>query len=378
MRQGDRHSSRCFELGNGLPNRFGVAFVNDGRPYDVTYTIAVQSEADLAGAVLEVEPLSCIQPIGESPRPRLYRMLDNGPISLVSCNQGGLMNRLVPLMSAMHIGKKTNRSIYAWWGANNHCAAELPDLCEVNSEEIDASFLADDFSIYSNYDTSPPLDLQSGDQSVLIHSILPIRTAAPELPNDHDTAAQEFSKLRLAEPVRRKLALFDHIDFSSTIGFHIRRPYPNGAFAEQERSKFTLGSDVFMDLIARLKEGMEGYTRVLLCTNSPEMEEEVKARFGDYVLVFEKTSIDNTTDPVAVQEALVDLTLMSRCPILFSQETTAFGLFAHAIGRNKLFAVTSRTDEDSFEFFSFERGRHVLTFRTPRNNVTELIRLADG
>ena len=184
--------------------------------------------------------------------------------------------------------------------------------------------------------------------------------------------------MRLAEPIRRKLAQFDTVDFSSTIGFHIRRPYPNGAFAEQERGKFTLGADVFLDLIAKLQEGMPTYKRLLLCTNSPQMEAEIKARFGDYVLIFEKTSIDNTTDPVAVQEALVDLTLMSRCPILFSQETTAFGLFAHAIGRNKLFAVTSRTDKDSYELFSFERGQHVLTFRTPRHDISELVRLANG
>lgn len=378
VEQDGRRSLRSFSLANGFPNRFGIAFVNEGGAYHITYTVEVLSKGDLAGSVLEVEPLSCMQPIGESPRPKLYRMLDRGPINLVSCNQGGLMNRLVPLMSAMHIGREAGRSIYVWWGANNHCAAELPDLFEVPSEEIDASIFADDFSIYSNYETTPPLDLKSEDQHTIIHSILPIRTVSPELPNDHDTAAREFSKMRLAEPVRRKLAPFDDVDFSSTIGFHIRRPYPNGAFAEQERSKFTLGADVFVELIEKLNQGMPEYKQVLLCTNSPQMQAEVKAKFGDYVIVFEKTSIDNTTDPVAVQEALVDLTLMSRCPVLFSQETTAFGLFAHAIGRNKLFAVTSRTVAENYEFFRFERGKHVLTFQTPRHDISELIRLAKG
>lgn len=374
VRQGPRHVSRRFRLGNGHANRFGVAFVNDGEHYDVSFTVEVKAEADLAGSVLEVEPLSCMQPIGESVRPILHCVLEGGAGSLVSCNQGGLMNRLVPLMSILYVGRRANRSVYAWWGANDHCAAELPDLFDLSQTEVDASFIAEDFTIYSNYETTAPLDLSAVDGNVLIHSILPIRTTSPELPNDHDTAALEFRKVRLAEPVRRKIAPFDDEDFSNTIGFHIRRPYPNGTFAEQERSKFTLSPEVFVDLIGKLQRELPEFRRVLLCTNSLELEDNFKRIFDDYIFTYQKTSIDNTMNPVAVQEALVDLTLMSRCPLLFSQETTAFGLFAHAVGRNKLFCITGQTNARDYQFYRFDRARHILTFASPRDDITELLR----
>jgi hypothetical protein len=187
-----------------------------------------------------------------------------------------------------------------------------------------------------------------------------------------------FRRLVLAPAIRRKLKPFENQDFTKTIGFHIRRPYPGGAFAELERSKFNLDEELFMNLLADLKVLMPECERVLLCTNEPEMEEAVRARFGSFVQVYPKDSIDNTQDAAAVQDAVVDLMLLSRCKVLFSQNTSSFAVMASAIGQNDLFCLTQESTLDRYNFWAFESGQHTHSFGTARTDMAEFRQALEG
>jgi hypothetical protein len=365
IRQGEMVVNSTYELRNGQPNLYGVGFLSDGSPYELTFSARVSDPKDFPGSVFIIGPIHNFSPIGDSERPFLHMIREGQGGALVSCNQGGLMNRIIPLMSLILIGKQTGRPVYSFWGKNLHCAAALDDIFE-RAPRIDLSPLSNNFQRYENYEDVPPLDLGASAESKLIYSIRPINTIYPTVEQNYDDIAQEFKEQELSLPIRRELSKFDGVDFSKTIALHIRRPFPNGAFAEQEQAKFTLSLDVFMDLIGQLKSGSSQYNKVLLCTNSPEFEGAIKDRFGNFIMVYEKETIDNTTNPQAVQSAVVDIMLMSRCPIMFSQETTAFGHFAHTIGRNKLLCITKKTTSDNFHFWEFRRGVHVDEFQTSR------------
>jgi hypothetical protein len=188
----------------------------------------------------------------------------------------------------------------------------------------------------------------------------------PEIDYDYADLKSVFERLRLSRQINDMLVAFDDIDLSSTIGFHIRRPYPNGAFEELETSKFFLAPETFIDLIRDLREALPSYDRMLLSTNDPALEAAISQAFRDYILRFEKSTIDNTQDALAVQQALVDFTLLSRCRLLFSQEGTSFGHFAHVVGGNELICVLRATTDSDYRFSRLRHGQQCEDFAVQR------------
>lgn len=366
--QNDKSLRRSFDVTDGKTRRIGLLFDNDGSPYRLTVSLAVEVGSKISVEILPFEALVLVN----ADVCDFTRLSARPGTSLVSCNQGGLMNRLIPLMSLLKIGREHNRTVSCIWSANEHCAAKFEDLFDLGDKCAD-SFAAeryDQLVAYENVEN--PLDLQRN-VDTLAHAIAPIKTINPESATSLSEVGEEFRKLKLSRAVLHKLSAFDMIDFTNVIGFHIRRPYPNGAFAEQENAKFTLGVDVFIDLISQLKCSLPEYRRVLVCTNDLSVEKKITDEFGEFVFTFQKSSIDNTTSATAVQEAMVDLILLSRCKILFSQETTAFGTIAHVIGRNKLYAVTRQTDGDNFHLWGWHDGVHTSTLVVPRSDITKLV-----
>lgn len=346
----------CIRAGHGIP--WGLAFENDQTPYTLTLSIRLGEGAEIGGSAVAFSSISAMQPIHENGNCQLFKVYSAGEKSagaLINANQGGLMNRLISLFSVICVAKQTGRDAYVWWGNNAHCAARFQDIFEAGVL-TDPSFIAEDAEIFTMYESNQTaLDLTSCKRNVIVHAVTPIKTQ-PSYANGHPEIAAEFRKTTLAAPVRAILSRFNHVDFSRCIAFHIRRPFPGGAFAELENSKFTLGLDVFKNLISGLKRDFHEFDRVLVCTNNFDVEKEIRQALGDYVFFFDKTTIDNTVEAKAVQEAMVDVMLMSRCPILFSQETTAFGFFAHLAGDNIMLAVLKSSTPEDIKLWRFDKG----------------------
>jgi hypothetical protein len=374
IEQGANHTTREFVVTGDQSVPWGLAFENDQSPFTLTFALRLGDNSDLANSAVCFSAISAVQPIhenGQCQLIKLYSAGENSTGALINANQGGLMNRIISLFSTISIARQTGRDAYVWWGTNAHCAARFQDLFATGTL-TDPSVIADDCEVVSMYEAdSPPLDLTSCKRNVVVHAVSPIKTQ-PAYPRGFAEIAEGFRQTPLAAPVKALLAQFDGIDFSRCIAFHIRRPFPGGAFAELENSKFTLGIEVFINLISGLKRDFPGYDRVLVCTNNFDVERQIRAALGDYVFFFDKTTVDNTTDARAVQEAMVDVMLMSRCPILFSQETTAFGFFAHLVGRNCMFAVLKTSTPDDLKIWRFEDGKCMETIEVPAADLSHL------
>ena len=358
----------------------GLAFFNAGERFNYSISITLASE-HYEGSAFTLGPMITTFPIPEATAPgRLFR-LDGAKATpserldkaLVSSNQGGMMNRTYPMLSTLIAAQATGRSAYVYWGPNAHCAADFSDIYDMSGsgfEEVDASFLAGDHDRQDLYDEAgPPARLEA--DNVLVGATGPYATEASERPS-FKMLGEAFKGLRPARAIREMLAQFDGVDFSRTIGFHVRRAYPNGAFAAMEAEKFAIGEEVFISMLEKLRDTFPQYDRAFLCTNDLGVEARIKARLGDYVFTFDKTSIDNTQDVVAVQEAMVDLLLMARCPTVFSQHTTSFGHFAHILGGNRLLTVVTDREPLGGWFYVWDEGRHFHTVVLPDEDIAPL------
>ena len=384
--QGDRVHRAFAAIRDDEITRWGIALINDGGAFTLTLSLSISHPEAFVNGLFLIGSIGMEKPVSES-TPALFdlegaaRRTGGRPYkTLTSANQGGLMNRMIPMLSTLFVAERTDRRPQVLWGANEHCAASFQDIFDLSGGSLQAAALGPlggDYQIHMDYGPErSPLPLSAPEANVLVHTVTPLATSPP-VSHGHAELRPVFNRLRLAEPVQRMLAAFDNVDFSRTVALHIRRPYPGGAFSELETSKFRLGMDVFRDLVRDLRQALPWMERVLVCTNSLEAEAEMREAFGEMILSFHKSSVDNTRDPVAVQEAMVDMILMSRCPLLFSQETTSFGHFAHVVGANVMAAVTSNTGADAYEFWIFNNGRHTDTGRCRRADAKRLHAMVD-
>lgn len=283
----------------------------------------------------------------------------NPPIyPLISSNQGGLMNRLTCLLSTIHVSERSNHTAYAWWTRNRHSMGMLDELFDPERSgfrEIEYEH-AVEAAMHTTYFSPHTLELNKA--KTIIHTIEPL-TTAPPIPHGFFEIGQIFKRFHPSPFVEGRLRPFDDTDFSQIIGFHVRMPYSNNAFSDMEQAKFRLGSNVFSRIIEDILTRI-GDSRIMLCTNSEEMETILKGRFGSAIMTHKKTSTDNTTNPIAVQEALVDLILLSKCRHVISQHRSGFGFLAAAIGGRSALQITQDSSEDDYRISHTEGEKQIF------------------
>ncbi|SFJ47520.1 hypothetical protein [Caulobacter sp. UNC279MFTsu5.1] len=377
--QGERTVSKMFVVEQRQPAHMG--FYSDGGPISVRVDVLRAPDSPFEGSSVKILAFWPYQPVvGVVGEPRLFDLSTSRSVSsaLINCNQGGFMNRMIGLLGVMHTAERSGRRALAWWGPNQHCASHLSDIIDIEASgfaRVDGDDFGERAETFTFYAEDPAgasvLPLEALPQNANIHSITPFEASDGITPT-HAELGAIFRRFVLHPSIREKLERHQGTDFKKVIGLHIRRPYPSGAFAEQEQAKFKLGEQVFSNLISDLRSSMPQFEHVLLCTNSFETEASLKREFPGYVITNDKDSIDNTSDHVAVQDAVVDQILMSRCAFMFSQSTSIFGMFASAIGRTNMFSLTPQSDLDHYEFWKFEEGRHSDTFSSDRT-LSQLI-----
>lgn len=378
--QHQRDWSASYRLHRAAAEQVGVEFYTDGSPW--TLTVELTPVEASPGDIVRFDQARmhmAVVDVNEAPVAYDFRQLTRPsskvPVILFNGNQGGLMNRLVSLLSVIETATRLGCAAKGWWAPNPHCAAHFADLFDLEASGISlasAQQTVPAFQFYYNYHVGePPLSLAGTSVTHIVHSTAPLRTDVAAT-TSWQAIGDTFRRLQLSTPIKRKLAQFSDVDFTRTIGFHIRRPYPNGAFVEQEREKFKLGETIFVNLLEQLRAESPEFERVLLCPNDPAMVARMNELFPGYVFAFAKESIDNTAEALAVQEAIVDVMLLSRCPILFSQSNSSFAVVASAIGRSRLFCLTPQTDEDSYDMMRFDVGQHVDNFTIPRANFRQI------
>jgi hypothetical protein len=147
----------------------------------------------------------------------------------------------------------------------------------------------------------------------------------------------DFKALR---PVAALQAVIDRYvaQFEGTVGIHLRR-------TDNARAKQASPTDLFIAAMERELE-MNAASRFFLATDDPEEEILLQKRFGDRLIMHPKRS-RRRDDPLAIQDAVVDLYCLAACRRIYGSFWSSFSETAQQLGSAELLILQSRDAERS-------------------------------
>ncbi|MGW8788725.1 hypothetical protein, partial [Heyndrickxia sporothermodurans] len=301
------------DIGSALDGSYAFNIQSHEGAVEISIHYEISSECEFASSGLHFSPL-VFNRLEDHDNLRLFRFIEPPKLSsdakprrsyIVSANQGGLINRLNSVLSVIYVSRRIERDALILWGANTHCAADLEHIFETAKSFESIDIYDHDFSSFStfyNYSgENIPLDTTIDGRNIIVHTIEPFATV-PTINYSLSELAEIFSSLKLSTAIREMMSAFAGLDFSRTMGFHLRRPFPGTEFAALENAKFATPLDKIETFIGDLLSSSPQFDRLLLCANDLQAERRMIEKFGEKIMVFPKSSIDNTSSFRAVQE----------------------------------------------------------------------------
>ena len=249
-------------------------------------------------------------------------MLDSFPYIIVQ-PQGGLCNRMRTIAGAYKLAKITNKRLVVLWVRSsemNECFHQLFEPMPFKViDDRQGSFiqrwlwrivsrthyftLIDDEKIQnSGWRDSSTLDWakEYTKKNLLI-------CACHDIIKDCD-----YTIFKPLESIKKRCS----IDINdNVIGIHIRR-------TDNMESVRNSPTEMFVQKMNEEIETMKA-VRFFLSTDDPKEEALLKERFGNRIIINPKTSIDRN-NPIAIQEALLDLYSLSRCRKIYGSYYSSF------------------------------------------------------
>lgn len=275
---------------------------------------------------------------------------------LISRPMWGLANRLLALTSAMRLAERHQRPFYMDWKPAVECMAEFHDLFSAPIPRVrvegsprdalllDSTGLLPDWAKIANV-VSPRIfdhdQIVMQSHSMVVTNDEPFTERNPFYNGFALDMRKHFLELGLNGTVSRILDTFADTDFTAVIGVHIRRPPPKTSPSEDA---FNIPSDEFYENFLNFFLSFNKNLRFYLSSNGPQTEEYFIKRFGDRILRYPKRSIDHQNEATAVQDALVDMILLSRTRAVLRYEPSTFAYFAGLIGHNPQLIIGAGPD----------------------------------
>lgn len=110
------------------------------------------------------------------------------------------------------------------------------------------------------------------------------------------------------------------------IGIHIRR-------TDNEMSVKYSPTHLFVEKIEE-EISTNPQAKFYLATDDPQEENQLKERFGEHILTYQKQSLDRN-DPQAIRDAAIDLFNLSRCKRIYGSYYSSFSDTAAYIGKTE-------------------------------------------
>ena len=237
--------------------------------------------------------------------------------------QGGLCNRMRTIAGVYKIAKALNKKLVVLWVRNSelnesfsHLFAPMPfRVVDDHPGSIIQKWLwrlVNRTSFFTVIDDEMILNMGWRDSSTLEWT--------KELANKnlvicacHDiTKDSDYSIFKPIDSIKKRnpIGISDNV-----IGIHIRRTdneksvscSPTGLFVQKMHEEIKDGEDV----------------KFFLATDDPQEEALLKERFGNRIIINPKTSLDRN-NPIAIQEALLDLYSLSRCRKIYGSYYSSF------------------------------------------------------
>jgi hypothetical protein len=268
--------------------------------------------------------------------------------TLVATCSAGLCNRLLVLAGSLRLAHRTGREFMLYWPENVHLGCPFTSLFE-NPFEL----FGDDrlhwllqterhVKLYSAIaNCGPCFSEVSDDGDPEAQAVVIKAWYAPKLAGESYDGAfhQELrTQLHTLRPRRELLAEADAFKLPPRcIGVHVRRvdDWEEGVrnFAQSRDDHFIAIMDA---VIARVPD-----VAFFLAADNEAMEKILRTRFGERVLFFRKTS--RGRDRRGVEEALIDLLLLSRTAAVLGTNFSSFSSTASLLGPELLFIASEET-----------------------------------
>jgi hypothetical protein len=266
---------------------------------------------------------------------------DTRPTLTIVC-YAGLCNRLMALVSGAALAEATNRHFRMIWPSTDACAATFDRLFSAPWNIVPDSDAGDALENgYRAWRSGPP-DLTAEprvDVSFLAGGTLLFPDVYPHHARWMQEAMASIEMLAPHPALQGRIEEFAGRHFrSSTIGVHIRR----GDFVRRQPDVVANTNLVIREIDRRLEQSPDA--TVFLCTDDggPDqvtgrrvhegVREHLRRRYGPRVIWTTPRTLDRR-DPIAIEDAVVDLWLLRRTSAIVGTSSSTFSLMA-ALGRD--------------------------------------------
>jgi len=248
----------------------------------------------------------------------------------------GLCNRLLMLAGSIRVAELTQRRLVLDWPANSQvgCTFDTLFLNEFrmfNEEHLVRLLRTDEcVKVYNAVKIKPHYNRICADGDPEADIVLVKAWGPPML--DTETWNRQFTRdlqpfLRQLLPHPEFLARADeHPLPARCLGVHIRRGDNQPEFSESKDEYF----QILMDAVIAACPDVTFF----LATSDQDTESRFRRRFGDRVISFPKTC--SGRHQAAIEEALVDLILLSRTRAVLGNYFSSYSFAASVLGPNVL------------------------------------------
>jgi hypothetical protein len=248
-------------------------------------------------------------------------------------SQGGISNRIKCLISSMKLAEKTNRDLIVYWPKDEACNCNFSDLFEneikgVSKEELKKIILNKNYELYQNYFNKMKKEF------VLVDSSRFEGFSQEDIQLKFEKTSREvvkeilsyLNKLKVKKEILIQVNKFIKKKFSKNmIGIHIRR----GDFV-----KLSI-ADISPDekFIEEMKKEIEKNKNVkfFLATEDKNTEKVFRKIFLKKIITFPKKT-SKREDEGSVEEALIELIILSKCDKLIGSYGSTFTEMAWFFG----------------------------------------------
>jgi len=269
--------------------------------------------------------------------------MDLRPTLVATCS-AGLGNRLLVLAGSLRLARHFNREFMLYWPDNDHLGCPFADLYENEFELLGEDRLhwllrtERNVKLYNpRAGCGPQFDQISDDGDPEVHAVVVKAWYAPKLAGeqyDGPFHAAIREELRALRPRSAFLRETDALGLPARcLGVHMRR------LADWAEGAEAFGSSRDEHFIAILEGVLERVpdTTFFLAADNEQSEHLLRNRFGDRVLIQVKTS--RNRDRRGIEEALMDLLLLSRTAGMVGNHFSSFSTVASLLGPGLAFTA---------------------------------------
>lgn len=262
---------------------------------------------------------------------------------LATCSSG-LCNRMLVTAGCHRLAQRTGREFLLYWPENDQLDCPFGELFTndftlLKEEELHWVLRTERIvKVYNVEQGAGPVFCDVADDGdpnahlVIIKGWFEPKFAGEQYDRQfHRELRQELQSLQPRAEILAKANAFLLPRWA--IGVHMRRGAEVGEFARSKDEHFCA---IMESVIAAVPEVV-----FLLTTDDASTEARMRGQFGERVLAFPKTSYGR--DRQAIQEALVDLLLLSRTAVILGNHFSSFSLTASKLGHNLLVIAEEQT-----------------------------------